>query len=82
MTTFSDLGLAESLLRALRLQNYTIPTPIQAQSIPILLEGADLLGPLFLLLLTNYNKELLQKLHYFVLLMYSMFYKCYLSLQN
>jgi ATP-dependent RNA helicase RhlE len=44
VTTFSDLGLAESLLRALRLQNYTIPTPIQAQSIPILLEGADLLG--------------------------------------
>jgi ATP-dependent RNA helicase RhlE len=44
VTTFSDLGLAESLLRALRLQNYTIPTPIQAQSIPILMEGADLLG--------------------------------------
>ncbi|MFN3892442.1 MAG: DEAD/DEAH box helicase [Beijerinckiaceae bacterium] len=44
MTSFSDLGLAESLLRALRTQNYTIPTPIQAQAIPILMQGADLLG--------------------------------------
>ena len=44
MTTFSDLGLAESLLRALRTQNYTTPTPIQEQSIPILMQGADLLG--------------------------------------
>ena len=44
MTTFADLGLAETLLRALRTQNYTIPTPIQAQAIPILLQGGDLLG--------------------------------------
>jgi ATP-dependent RNA helicase RhlE len=44
VTSFADLGLAESLLRALRAQNYTTPTPIQEQSIPILMQGSDLLG--------------------------------------
>lgn len=44
MTTFADLGLAEPLLRALTEEGYTNPTPIQAQSIPYLLEGRDLLG--------------------------------------
>jgi ATP-dependent RNA helicase RhlE len=44
MTQFSDLGLAESLLRALTHEGYTIPTPIQAQSIPPLLQNRDLLG--------------------------------------
>jgi ATP-dependent RNA helicase RhlE len=42
--TFADLGVAEPLTRALADQNYTHPTPIQAQSIPALLEGRDLLG--------------------------------------
>ncbi|PKQ08030.1 MAG: DEAD/DEAH box helicase, partial [Alphaproteobacteria bacterium HGW-Alphaproteobacteria-11] len=42
--TFADLGIAEPLCRALAAQNYTTPTPIQAQSIPALLEGRDLLG--------------------------------------
>ncbi|MFN6942539.1 MAG: DEAD/DEAH box helicase, partial [Parvibaculum sp.] len=42
--TFADLGIAEPLTRALADQNYTHPTPIQAQSIPALLEGRDLLG--------------------------------------
>jgi ATP-dependent RNA helicase RhlE len=42
--TFDDLGLAEPLLRAIRTENYTTPTPIQAQAIPYLLEGRDLLG--------------------------------------
>jgi ATP-dependent RNA helicase RhlE len=42
--TFDDLGLAEPLLRAIRAENYTEPTPIQAQAIPYLLEGRDLLG--------------------------------------
>ncbi|MBA4211152.1 MAG: DEAD/DEAH box helicase, partial [Parvibaculum sp.] len=37
--TFADLGLAEPLTRALADQNYIHPTPIQAQSIPALLEG-------------------------------------------
>ena len=42
--TFAHLGLAEPLVRALEAKGYTTPTPIQAQSIPILLEGGDLLG--------------------------------------
>jgi ATP-dependent RNA helicase RhlE len=42
--TFAQLGLAEPLVRALEAKGYTTPTPIQKQSIPILLEGGDLLG--------------------------------------
>ncbi|MDZ4382413.1 MAG: ATP-dependent RNA helicase DbpA [Parvibaculum sp.] len=42
--TFADLGIAEPLCRTLADQNYIHPTPIQAQSIPALLEGRDLLG--------------------------------------
>ncbi|WP_010183697.1 DEAD/DEAH box helicase [Sphingomonas sp. PAMC 26605] len=42
--TFADLALAPRLLRALDEQGYTTPTPIQAQSIPLLLEGRDMLG--------------------------------------
>ena len=42
--TFADLSLAPALLRALSEEGYTSPTPIQAQSIPMLLEGRDVLG--------------------------------------
>ena len=42
--TFADLALAEPLLRALGEEGYERPTPIQAQSIPLLLQGRDLLG--------------------------------------
>ncbi len=42
--TFSDLGVAEPLCRALAADGYTRPTPIQERSIPVLLEGRDLLG--------------------------------------
>ncbi|MBX9881214.1 MAG: DEAD/DEAH box helicase [Sphingomonas sp.] len=42
--SFATLGLAEPLVRALAAKNYAEPTPIQAQSIPALLEGRDLLG--------------------------------------
>jgi ATP-dependent RNA helicase RhlE len=42
--TFSELGLAVPILRALRTEEYTTPTPIQEQAIPLLLEGGDLLG--------------------------------------
>jgi ATP-dependent RNA helicase RhlE len=41
---FSDLGLAEPLLRAVREQGYDTPTPIQAQAIPAVLQGGDLLA--------------------------------------
>ncbi len=44
MTTFSDLGLIEPLLRALTTEGYTTPTPIQTQAIPLLLQGRDMLG--------------------------------------
>jgi ATP-dependent RNA helicase RhlE len=45
MTThFADLGLAETLLHALAEEGYAHPTPIQEQSIPLLLQGRDLLG--------------------------------------
>src|SRR4051812_42214070 len=41
---FDNLGLIEPILRAVRTEKYTTPTPIQAQSIPHLLQGRDLLG--------------------------------------
>src|SRR5687768_1689275 len=42
--SFESLGLAPALLRALSETNYTTPTPIQAQAIPLALAGHDLLG--------------------------------------
>ena len=44
MTKFSDLGLAEILLRALSHEGYETPTSIQSQAIPFLMQGRDLLG--------------------------------------
>ncbi len=41
---FKDLGLSETVLAALSAKGYNEATPIQAQSIPALLEGRDLLG--------------------------------------
>jgi ATP-dependent RNA helicase RhlE len=41
---FSDLGLVEPLVRAVHEHGYDTPTPIQAQAIPTILSGADLLG--------------------------------------
>ncbi|MBK7355281.1 DEAD/DEAH box helicase [Propionivibrio sp.] len=41
---FDELGLAPELLRAISEQGYTDPTPIQAQAIPIVLAGNDLMG--------------------------------------
>ncbi|WP_018139908.1 DEAD/DEAH box helicase [Thioalkalivibrio sp. ALJ7] len=43
-TTFADLGLADTLLRALETSGYQHPTPIQAQAIPEVLKGGDLLA--------------------------------------
>jgi len=42
--TFDSLNLIEPILRALQTEGYTTPTPIQQQSIPVVLEGKDLLG--------------------------------------
>jgi ATP-dependent RNA helicase RhlE len=41
---FSDLGLPENVLQAVHEAGYTRPTPIQAQAIPELLSGRDLIG--------------------------------------
>jgi len=42
--TFDSLGIDSRILTALKNQGYTTPTPIQQQSIPVLLDGYDLLG--------------------------------------
>jgi ATP-dependent RNA helicase RhlE len=42
--SFATLGLSAETLRAVAEQGYTVPTPIQAQAIPIVLEGRDLLA--------------------------------------
>jgi ATP-dependent RNA helicase RhlE len=44
MTQFKDLGLVEPLLRAVTAEGYNEATPIQADAIPHLLQGRDLLG--------------------------------------
>src|SRR6202000_3233224 len=42
--SFENLKLIEPILRALKTEGYTAPTPIQAQAIPIILQQRDLLG--------------------------------------
>src|SRR4051812_33088233 len=42
--SFDSLGLSGALLRAVADQGYTVPTPIQAQAIPAVLAGGDLLA--------------------------------------
>ena len=42
--TFADFGLDPLIQKAVSEQGYTIPTPIQAQSIPHVLAGSDLMG--------------------------------------
>jgi len=44
LLSFADLDLIDPLLDALKDEGYTIPTPIQAEAIPALFEGRDLLG--------------------------------------
>lgn len=41
---FKDLNLSEPILKAVIEQGYTVPTPIQSQAIPLVLEGRDVLG--------------------------------------
>lgn len=42
--SFKDLNLIEPILKALQTEGYTQPTPIQEQSIPVVLQRKDLLG--------------------------------------
>ncbi len=44
MTTFADLGLNKSILRAVEESGYSQMTPIQQQAIPVVLEGKDFIG--------------------------------------
>jgi ATP-dependent RNA helicase RhlE len=43
-TSFAELGLRPELLRAVAEAGYTTPTPIQAQAIPVILAGKDVMG--------------------------------------
>ncbi|MBB3258784.1 superfamily II DNA/RNA helicase [Paraburkholderia bannensis] len=42
--TFDQFGLAPDILKAIQEQGYTTPTPIQAQAIPVVLTGRDVMG--------------------------------------
>jgi len=42
--TFESLGLAAELVRAVHEEGYTVPTPVQAQAIPFILSGRDVLA--------------------------------------
>ena len=42
--TFAGLGLSPELVRAVADKGYTVPTPVQAQAIPVILEGRDVLA--------------------------------------
>jgi len=44
LQAFSELGLAEPIERALAARGHAMPTPIQAQAIPDLIKGRDLMG--------------------------------------
>ena len=44
---FADFGLAPEIQRALDDQGYITPTPIQAQAIPVVLQGRDVMGAAF-----------------------------------
>jgi len=44
LMSFKNLNLIEPVMKALTAEGYTIPTPIQKQSIPFVLEGRDLQG--------------------------------------
>ena len=69
--SFSNLGLCTELLRAIKEEGYTTPTPIQTESIPVILSKKDVLAaaqtgtgktagftlPLLELLNKNYSKD-------------------------
>jgi len=44
MKNFQELDLNESLYKSLAKMNYSVPTDIQAQAIPVALQGHDILG--------------------------------------
>ena len=44
MSSFGHFGFDDKLLNAIRKSDYTKPTPIQAQGIPIAMSGRDMIG--------------------------------------
>jgi superfamily II DNA/RNA helicase len=44
LTSFNEFGLAEPILRALSEEQYTTPTPIQSDAIPVVVAGRDIVG--------------------------------------
>ncbi|HRN32801.1 MAG TPA: DEAD/DEAH box helicase, partial [Saprospiraceae bacterium] len=44
VNSFEDLNLEDSLLKALKAIDYTVPSPIQARAIPVALTGVDIIG--------------------------------------
>ena len=44
MTTFAELGLSDAVLAAVDHLGYTEPTPVQAQAIPLALQGRDIIA--------------------------------------
>jgi len=44
LNSFESLSLSPAILKAVRLENYLVPTPIQAEAIPLALSGRDVLG--------------------------------------
>ena len=42
MSSFDNLGLSAPILKAVKEQGYTQPTPIQAQAIPVILQRKDI----------------------------------------
>jgi len=44
VTSFTDLGLSEPLLKAVREKGYETPSPIQAQAIPAVISGRDVMA--------------------------------------
>ena len=44
MTSFNDFGLVEPIIRALAEEKYLTPTPIQDQTIPLAMQGRDVIG--------------------------------------
>jgi ATP-dependent RNA helicase RhlE len=44
LTSFHDFGLNNAIVRALAEEKYLVPTPIQAQTIPIVVSGRDVIG--------------------------------------
>ena len=44
VSSFGHFGFDEALMKAIRKSEYTQPTPIQAQAVPVALSGRDIIG--------------------------------------